>query len=60
MRIGKEKTQKSWCKEDEKQGDQTKTSMKRKAADVTLPTDVQVQVGRAEVEGKRDVDVDAG
>lgn len=34
--------------------------MKRKAADVTLPTDVQVQVGRAEIEGKRDVDVDAG
>jgi hypothetical protein len=45
--IGKEK---SWRKEYKRQGDQTKTSTKRKAADVTLPTDVQMC--RAEVEGK--------
>ena len=47
MGIGKEK---SWRKEYKRQGDQTKTSTKRKAADVTLPTDVQMC--RAEVEGK--------
>jgi hypothetical protein len=38
-------------KEDEKQDDQTETSTKRKVADVTLPTDVQMC--RAEVEGER-------
>ena len=38
MGIGKEK---SWRKEYKRQGDQTKISTKRKAADVTLPTDVQ-------------------
>jgi len=47
-RNGNRRKEKGWRKEDEKKGDQTRTSMKRKAADVTLPTDVQI--GRAEAE----------
>jgi hypothetical protein len=47
----RKREEKSWRKEDNNQGDQTKTSTKRKAADVTLPTDVQMC--RAEV-GERE------